>query len=173
MTMHVFLIAAITADGFIARDENQISTSWTSKADRMFFSERTKKAGVVVMGSKTYRTVGRPLPQRLNIVYTQHVQENQENLRFTSESPKNVIDNLEKEGFSEVAICGGSSIYTLFLQAGVVNSVYLTVEPVFFGKGITLSSEELNVKLHLKKTEKISEDTLLLEYDLLSPVAAV
>jgi dihydrofolate reductase len=164
--MNVFLIAAITVDGFIARDSDQISTSWTSLEDKKWFQDRTKQAGVVVMGNTTYATVKKPLPKRLNIVYSSQPQTNegQPNLRFTSLEPEKLIEQLASEGYQEVAICGGASIYTMFLKAGVVNKMYLTVEPVVFGTGIKLFSEELNIKLKLEKVTQLSAQTLLLEY---------
>jgi dihydrofolate reductase len=126
--MHVFLIGAITADGFIARDSDQISTSWTSKEDKKWFSERTKQAGVVVMGSTTYNTVGRPLPSRLNIVYSSKPgpTDAPENLRFVQVPPADLITYLEKEGYQEIAICGGASIYTMFLTAGLISLIPFT-----------------------------------------------
>jgi dihydrofolate reductase len=75
--MNVFIIAAISADGLIAKDSDEKSTAWTSKADKKFFSERTKKAGVVVMGRKTFDTIGKPLSERLNIVYSKSDRINQ------------------------------------------------------------------------------------------------
>ena len=60
--MKVFIIAAISADGFIAKDPKEPSTSWTSLVDKKHFSEITKRAGTVVMGAKTYETIGKALP---------------------------------------------------------------------------------------------------------------
>lgn len=165
--MKCFLIAAITVDGFIAENVRQISTSWTSKEDKKFFSERSKQAGVVVMGSKTFATIGHSLPGRLTIVYSRSKppKSDDPNLRFTNIPPVELISQLEKEGFSEVAICGGSTIYTLFLKAGLIQKMYLTIEPIIFGNGVKLFSEELQQRLKLVEAKKIAEDTMLFEYD--------
>ncbi len=167
--MNVFLIAAITVDGFIAEQTDQISTSWTSKEDKQFFSERTKQAGVIVMGSSTYKTIGRPLPGRLNIVYSSKMPKQQDvpQLRYTQLPPKELIASLAKECFKEVAICGGASIYKMFLEAGAINKLYLTVEPVVFGAGVKLFGDDLSARVSLKlvKMEHLSDQTLLLEYD--------
>lgn len=165
--MKVFIIAAVTIDGFIARDSQQISTSWTSAEDKKFFSQRTKAAGVVVLGRKTYETIGRPLPGRLNVIYTTDaagVKEKPGQLQVTQLLPPNLIKQLEHAGHKEIAICGGPSIYTMFLKSGVVDTLYLTMEPILFGKGIKLFSDELNVNLKLKETTHLSAQTLLLEY---------
>ncbi|MCL5782229.1 MAG: dihydrofolate reductase, partial [Patescibacteria group bacterium] len=58
--MKCFIIAALSADGYIARDEHH-PAFWTSKEDKKRFVELTKRAGVVIMGSTTYTTIARPL----------------------------------------------------------------------------------------------------------------
>lgn len=66
--MKIILIAAISADGKIAERPDQTSLDWTSKEDTKFFVEKTKEAGVVVMGARTYATIGKPLKGRRLIV---------------------------------------------------------------------------------------------------------
>lgn len=169
--MNVFIIAALTADGFIAENPTQISTAWTSKEDRKWFSQRTKEAGVMVMGSTTFATLNRALPGRLTVVYTRNIPENPEfdqtEVRYTKQEPSELINQLKQEKYSEVAICGGSSIYSMFMKVGLVTKLYLTVEPKLFGKGIGLFNEELDVNLRLVQTQKLSDQTVLLEYDVL------
>lgn len=158
----VFIIAAVTTDGFIAKD-SQHAAMWTSKADKKRFIELTKRAGVVVMGSATYKTLGRPLKERVNVVYSksQHF----EGAEMTQDNPKDLVKKLEERGFKEIAICGGSHIYTMFMKAGVVDTIYLTVEPILFGKGISLFNDDLHYFLKLRNAQT-SESTgaLLLEY---------
>lgn len=169
--MHVFLISAISADGYIAEEAKQISTEWTSKEDKTFFRDKTKQARVMVMGMNTYKTIGRPLPDRLTVVMTRTPQEvppaQKNQLLFTAQKPEEVLADLEKKGFSEVAICGGAQIYTLFLKAKLINTLYLTVEPIVFGKGVHLFNEDVSQKLHLEKSTQLSDQTMLLEYKVL------
>lgn len=175
--MQVFLIVALSADGFIAPSTDQksavaqASTVWTSQADKKFFQTRTKKAGVVVMGRKTYQTIGRPLPGRLNIVYSQaqnglfEQQSQSADLKLTQAEPTALIKQLKEQGHQEVAICGGASIYTQFMQARVVDRLYLTVHPIIFGQGMQLFNEVLNFNLKLVESQLLDkEGTLLLEY---------
>lgn len=160
----VFLIAAVTADGFIARDGAHSPMNWTSKADKKRFIELTKRAGVVVMGSSTYRTIGQPLKERVNIVYSKTG--TFPGAEVTQDDPHTLLKKLEERGFKEVAICGGSQIYTMFMKAGLVDTIYLTMEPLVFGKGIPLFNEELHSFLKLKSSQ-VSEanGALLLEYE--------
>ncbi len=163
--MKSFLIAALSADGFIARDSSSTSMSWTSKADKEFFKERTKQAGVIIMGSKTFETIGKPLPGRTTIVYTKSGK-TYPGVETTNKAPAKLLEELEQRGFSEVAICGGASIYTLFAQARCLEKMYITVEPVLFGKGVPLFSEKLNLPISLVATKQLAGGSVLLEYDI-------
>ncbi len=163
--MKVFIIAVLTADGFIAENASHTPMEWTSKEDKRFFSQRTKQAGVVVFGQNTYETIGKPLPDRHNVVYSKDKQ--YEGVEVTQKEPGELLQDLEKRGYKEVAICGGSTIYTMFMQAGLVDTLYLTVEPVLFGQGMSLFNKEIDMKLNLVKVEKLGEQSLLLEYNVL------
>ncbi len=156
-----FIIAAMTADGFIAKDANH-AAFWTSKEDKARFVELTKRAGVVVMGSQTYKTLPRPLADRVNIVYSRD--KHFEGTETTQDEPRVLLAKLETRGLKEVAICGGSQIYTMFMKAKVVDKLYLTIEPLIFGKGITLFKEDLLADLTLLSHVKTESGTLLLEY---------
>ncbi len=167
--MQVFLIAALTADGLIGQSRQQNSTTWTSPEDRQFFRNMSQKAGVIVMGATTYMTIGRPLPNRLNIVYAKEPKmiPPAPNLETTALPPRQLISKLAKAGYKSVAICGGASIYSLFLSSGVVNKLYLTIEPLMFGQGIRLIDKPVDIKLKLVKIHRLSKDTLVLEYNVL------
>lgn len=182
--MHVFVIAAISVDGQIAQSPDQVSTAWTSKEDHKFFVQRTKQAGAMVFGSGTFKTFNRLLPGRANIVYTRDVEQfratatlpiqeittettdvsQTDVLYVTSIAPIELVEVLKNAGIEELAVCGGSTIYSQFMKAELVETLYLTIEPVAFGRGVPLFSEALNVSLNLKSIEKLSEQTILLEY---------
>lgn len=163
-----FIIVAQTADGFIApfskEGQGAPSTVWTSGADKKKFVELTKKAGVIIMGLNTYRTIGRSLPNRLNIVYAPKGTPEIPGVELTDKSPQDLLIDLEARGFKEVAICGGSTIYSMFMEAKVVDKIYITVEPKIFGAGLSLFNKPIDSNLKLLSVEKLSEDVLFLEY---------
>lgn len=157
-----FIIATVTADGFIAKTSDQISTSWSSKEDRKHFVDMSKKAGVVVMGSNTFKTLLHPLKDRLNIVYSHS--ETFEGVETVTDSPNELLNKLEARGFTEVAICGGSEIYTKFIESGVVEKIHLTIEPLFFGTGISLFKRPVHVSLKLISSSTTESGTIFNEY---------
>ncbi len=164
--MNVFIIAALTADGFIAKNSHHLA-DWTSKEDKKLFVELTKRAGVMVMGSNQFGTINRALPGRKTIVYTRKAdQPSIENVEYTTEEPVDLIKRLESEGYKEIAICGGSQIYDLFLSARVVNDLYLTYEPVLFGTGLQLLTSDIQQKVNLKELKQLNDQVFLAHYTL-------
>ena len=182
--MQVFIIASLTANGYLADTSNVSakSTTWTSPEDLKFFVKKTKSAGVIVMGSHTYRTIGHPLKDRLNLIYTRHPSQitNSQplptdhrplptNIPYTTSLPPDQLVNQLTSHYQSVAICGGSQIYSLFLAAGVVDTLFLTIEPILFGQGIPFINSPMTQKLELKTTIPLSAQTLLLEYRVIKP----
>lgn len=184
--MSVFIIASISVDGLIAPaglDHEGPSTYWTSREDTEFFKAKTKEAGVVIMGRTTWESIPekfRPLKDRLNIVYTSYKdlilnsmpleKFNIQNTTYdihpltTNLRPDLLITTLKKHDFNDIALCGGASIYTQFLQAGVVDELFLTIEPVIFGTGTPLFDKQLETKLHLVSIIELSKNTQVLHY---------
>jgi len=177
--MSVFIIASLSADGFIAPKEfnpKAPSTTWTSPEDTAFFQEKTKAAGVIIIGRKTYETIPkkyRPLKDRLNIIITSKHPSIKNAFDFsptkdqpltTSLAPQSLTTALKQAGYSRLAICGGTSIYTQFLEAGVIDELFLTIEPIIFGSGIPLFDKPLKTKLHLKKIIDLSKHSKVLHY---------
>lgn len=162
--MKAFIIAAITADGFIGRS-NSHQADWTGKADKKVFINLTKEAGIMIMGSRTFATIGRALPDRRNIIYTNNPETiTASDVETTSEDPATLLARLEKEGANAVAICGGASIYDLFMREKLVDELYLTVVPVIFGRGLQLFTSELAADLLLLDTESLEGGAVLLHY---------
>ena len=167
--MDIFIIAALSADGFIARESSEVSTSWTSAADKKRFVSLTKQAGAVVMGRRTFETFGgRPLKDRSLFIYSRqdHPHEAPAGVEWTRLPPAELVRHLTERGFGSLAVCGGTEIYSQFLAAGLVKRCYLTVEPVFFGRGISLFNQTLERQLILEHSEMAGQGTLFLDYRL-------
>ena len=148
----VIAIWTQTIDGYIAKSHDD-DLSWGRRADKQWFAKVTCDIGAVVMGRKTAELIGRPLPGRLNIVMS----------RRDGKSPKQILQELESKGFKQVAICGGASIYTLWLKEKLVDEVWVSVQPVVFGDGIK-PVEGVEMKLELISREEIGEGVVAMRY---------
>lgn len=165
--MKIIFFAAMTVNGKIAHASDEL-VDWTSKEDKQFFLEGTKKCGVMVMGGATYRTIGRPLPGRLNIVMTRtpDVSKNQGGLlEFTDKPPAALIEDLRNRGFETVAVTGGANIFAQFLDAGLCDEIAITIEPKIFGTGVNLFGDmHTDTALELLETRTLNPHVVLLRY---------
>ncbi len=168
--MKLTLMMAITADGMIARD-NAHFPDWTCSADKKLFKRLTQEAGVVIFGSRTYDTIGRPLPGRLNVVMTRHPERYtpSKGLMFHSDSPERLLEELTRMGYEEAILAGGGVINTLFINSHLVDELLLTISPKLFGQGLPLFSEKMDLDLELINVQQLGSDTLLIRYALRYP----
>jgi dihydrofolate reductase len=158
--MRVFIIAALSADGYIARQPHEL-VDWSSKEDKQWFAKLTKEAGTVIMGSNTFKTIGKGLPDRRTIVYSRSPdlltnEQSQSGVEATQEAPEALLKRLEQEGVKAVAICGGAMVYDLFLRTNLITELYLTTEPLLFGTGIRLCYEPMDIRLRLLERHELN-----------------
>ena len=115
MAIKTILLMAQTFDGKIAKHAHHCP-DWTGRADKKLFVRETRRAGAIIMCSKTYDTIGKPLAGRRNIVLTRNPERvsQWDNLVYTSQSPRAILEGLEKEGYERVVLAGGARINTLF-----------------------------------------------------------
>ncbi len=163
--MKLIMMMATTADGIIARDRNHFS-DWTCSADKRMFKQVSQDSGVVIMGSRTYQTIGKPLPGRLNVVLTRQPQrfEPQENLLIYSGPVEELVEELARRRYEQAVLAGGSIVNSLFLRAGLIDELLLTVSPKLFGQGLTMLSQSVDLDLKLLDVQRIDSDSLVLRY---------
>lgn len=163
--MRVLILAAITLDGKIARGDAEF-TGWSSREDKRLFARTSREAGVVVMGRRTFETLPVPLPGRLNVVLSHERPATlPDGVEYTAESPELVIASLAQRGYESVVIGGGASVYRAFLEAKLVDELWLTVEPLTFGAGISLlGAAPLDLRLSLLSVERLGEGSVHLRY---------
>jgi len=161
---------ALTADGMIGKDAAHFP-DWSGKEDKKRFKQLTMRAGVVIMGSATYDTIGRPLPGRKNIVLTRKTDRfsTQDNLVFTNQKPAEILESLTSEDFNHVILIGGAQINYLFAREGLIDEMILTYCPKIFGTGLAVFSEEIFMDLNLLSMEQLDENVVCVHYEVLKP----
>lgn len=114
--MIISLIAALAADRVIGMEN---AMPWHLPADLAWFKRNTLNKPVI-MGRKTFESIGRPLPGRLNIVISSQPGADDRVTWATSiEEALALAGNVE-----EVMVMGGGRVYKQFLDRA--NRMYLT-----------------------------------------------
>ena len=162
--MKIILMMAMTADGKIAKSSDHFP-DWTSREDKKLFSETTKKHGVVIMGDRTFFTFPKPLPDRLNVVFTLLKKPPKyENVVWVKGDPKKVLKTLEKRGYKSAILGGGANLNAQFLKKKLIDEIWLTIEPKIFGEGLGVFAGDFDLDLKLLAIDKLNKDALLLKY---------
>lgn len=169
--MKITIITACSLNGKTTKD-NKSPREWASREDQEYFLKTSKSNNLIVMGSKTFSNATvKPYPNRLKIVLTRNPKKYAKysvpgQLEFINDSPLELIKKLEKKDYKEMLLIGGSTLNTEFLRLDLVTDLWLTVEPLIFGKGKGLIDDDnLDIKLKLQSFEKLNKQgTLLLKY---------
>jgi dihydrofolate reductase len=109
--MKIVLVAAVAENGVIGRDGRM---PWRLKSDLRHFRALTLDKPVV-MGRKTFESIGKPLDRRTNIVITRNPEFHAEGV----ETAPNLAAALElarkdakRRGTDEIMVIGGGGIFT-------------------------------------------------------------
>ncbi len=124
--MLIAAIVAISQNGVIGVEN---CLPWHLPADLRHFKQLTT-SHTVVMGRKTYESIGKPLPNRQNIVISRQKNYIADGC-IVVESLENAIEIARKSDAEKVFIIGGAEIYRLALQNTSQNTslcthIYLT-----------------------------------------------
>ncbi|HXA14762.1 MAG TPA: dihydrofolate reductase family protein [Opitutaceae bacterium] len=172
--MHVTLLTAQSLDGFITRHDEP-GSGFASPEDQTHFHAALADFDCCVMGSVTYRGAhdlvsANLAKKRLRVVLTRtpadHAAETRPgSLEFSSDPPKKLLADLSARGYARCVLLGGAQVHGLFFSAGLVDEVWLTIEPVLFGGGTPLLAARVDVRLELLASKKLNAaGTLLLRY---------
>ena len=107
------LIAAMDSKNGIAKNGG---IPWDLPKDRQYFKQKTLSKGVtILMGRKTYESIGRKLPDRRNIVLSHD--------KIPEVETVNSLDILQS--LPDVWVIGGESVYQQTIN--IADELYLTV----------------------------------------------
>lgn len=95
---------------------------WKLPEDWKRMKELTK-GKPLIMGRKTHESIGRPLPGRLNIVVTRHVNRRYEGCAVVT-SLEDAIATAKASGAKEAVIFGGEQLYRLAMP--LADRIHLT-----------------------------------------------
>ena len=115
--MIIWVMAAIGKNNELGKDNDLL---WKFPADQKHFRERTS-GHPVIMGRKTFESIGKPLAGRVNIILTRNSDFNAEGVAIVH-SPEEALQLVADQ--DEIMIIGGESVYGQFLPRA--SRIYLT-----------------------------------------------
>ena len=121
--MKLSLICAMAENRVIGRNN---SLPWHLPADLKYF-KRTTMGNCIIMGRKTWESIGRPLPGRTNIVITSNPDLAAEGARVVGSLPAAIklAESISiMDGSEEAFVIGGAGIYQAALP--LANRFHLT-----------------------------------------------
>src|SRR5215469_15423652 len=86
---------------------------WRYSADMKFFKEQTT-GNAVVMGRRTWLSLRKPLPDRLNIVLSNQLQTEPQDPLIVMRDVKSVLSLAEQQS-GHLFVIGGAKVYESFL----------------------------------------------------------
>jgi|SRR5438876_2434438 len=144
-------IIAISKNYAIGKDGK---LPWSYPADLKFFKETTT-GNAVVMGSNTWRSIGRPLPDRLNIVLTRSggVETPPDIMRLGGVEEVIILSQYLNRN---VYIIGGAKTYQNF--ADVIQRWIVTEVPLTIDDADTFMPENFLDRFDLLETKVLADD---------------
>src|SRR3972149_2220003 len=164
--MKVILYMAISANGYIAREDDD--TGWISGEEWNSYSKAARKSGCLVVGHRTYDILTKqPEYEKLEKVKIVVVS----NKNFKTLASNHLIARNPKEAlnlltdFKEVLVAGGGILNSSFMKENLIDEIYLDVEPLILGKGISMFEDaDFEAKLVFVETKKLSDNEVQLHY---------
>jgi len=117
--MYISLIVAASSNDAIGRKGELL---WNLPNDTKFF-KNTTWAMPVVMGRKTYESLGKPLPGRTNVVITKQSDWKADDA-VVSDNLEHALEEAMKIATNEIFIIGGGQIYKEAMP--IANRIYIT-----------------------------------------------
>jgi dihydrofolate reductase len=168
----VVLYIAQSVDGYIARENNDIS--WLSIVERdnedYGYDNFIKTVDTVFMGRKTYEKVlsfGIEFPHKGRTCYvlSKTLKGADENVQFFSGNIKDLITKIKEEKGHDIFIDGGSEVIKEFRDNDLIDEYVISIIPILLGRGIQLFKETDTVNnLQLIESKVFESGLVQLKY---------
>ena len=139
---------------------------WSLKADLAHFKEYTTNK-IIVMGRKTYESIGRPLPDRVNYVISSTLN-SLEGISIFTNLNEAIAEAKSQDDIKEIVIIGGGYLFRDSIN--IFNKLILTrvncsIDGDVFYPEIDLNEWDLKSKKHYFKNDDNQYDFTLETYE--------
>lgn len=171
-TIKITLLMASSVNGFVARNDKEPVTSWTSAEDKKMLYSEIKKYDALIMGRKSFINFYTALTSAPIYVMTNNealLQKNLKQIIYTNKTPEEIVKDCQNKNIKTALLLGGPTTNTEFLQKNLIDDIKITLEPKLFGQGtpfITNCNLYKELKL-LSITQANQNGSLFLHYNVL------
>lgn len=142
---HFTLTVATSADGFISRTTDEPPQTWASVEEQDLFFRDVEAADWAIMGRHTHEAADRP--DRRRIVFSSTRTGWQRPAQLWLDPEDHTPSDLSRlvsdvHPLDRGLILGGTRVHDWFIAHGAIDRVHLTVEPVTFGTGLPILSDQ-------------------------------
>jgi len=162
---------AITADGFIAREDGSFDCFPRDGEHVNDYLESLKSYGAVLMGRKTYEVglkmgITDPYPHLKSYIFSRTMKASpNERVELIAQDVTDVVRKLKDEPGKDIYLCGGAELATELFKERLIDEVILKLNPVLLGSGITVLSDiGRHIDLELIDTKVYDTGVVLLSY---------
>ncbi|MBI4034438.1 dihydrofolate reductase family protein [Candidatus Saccharibacteria bacterium] len=151
--MKVVMLAAVSADGFIATNEG--NSNWAK--DGELFEATSKNFGCLALGHTTYKQYKSTIypiqgVQHLVLSHEMSGDSGYKNVHFVG-GPAEAVKKAKELGFKKLLVAGGGQCNGAFVAAKLIDAIWLDEHTVRLGKGIKLFGD-YHIKLKDLKPQK-------------------
>lgn len=125
--MQLSIIAAVAQNFAIGKDGKM---AWSYPKDLALFQKLTTEAGCVIMGRKTWESIGSTyLPNRFNVVISSNLLDINHNVSTCKKSLQAALIFAQFAQFANPFVIGGSSLYKEAMELDICKTAYITRVP--------------------------------------------
>ena len=160
--MPVSLIVAVSKNGVIGK---QNSLPWYLPADLKRFKQLTT-GHPIIMGRKTYESIGKPLPNRTNIVVTRDTEYRADGVFVVSSVDDALKLAFESVGGEEVFIIGGAEIFRRTIPTA--DKLYMTLIDATIDGDVLMPEIDLGEWLETSREKFPADDKNSYDYQFIN-----
>jgi dihydrofolate reductase len=180
------LLAHTSLDGFVAGAKGELDDFEAGEENLQFVCSLTEKADSALVGRISYELLNKYWPNAKNlrnaskgtiaystwynharkiVISKEMAGQNPENTVVISNDIPNEIIKIKNLPGRDILVFGSPAVSQLLMQHDLIDSYWIFVNPIIFGKGIPLFTEMSNkIKLKLESTKQFGNGEFGLNY---------
>lgn len=167
----VILGLGISLDGYIARPDGAVDFLFMPKDYQPRMAAFMRRVDTAILGRKTYEVAqqmgGGHWGGMKAYVMTRTLPSGERNgFVFTHSSPSDLVQQVRKTPGKDIWMMGGGQLAREFLDADLIDELYLGIVPALIGKGIPLFPSSFPQReFTLVENETFSKGLIALKYE--------